>query len=180
MRVLSIFVLASMIVATSLFADVRGVYIGGGVGQSFIETDVKDFDNTDFKLDDNNFAYEFIAGVRMSNELAIEGGYKYLGSIKSKTNDYSFESKTSGYDLCAVGNIYLGILDIHGKAGLLWWDEAFEENGKDDTNNGSDFMWGFGATVRLGSVGVRAEWERFEVKHYDRLSMLSVGLIFGL
>jgi hypothetical protein len=180
MRTKIIVVIASLFVAASLFADVRGVYLGGGVGQSFIKTDVKDIEDKDWKLDDNDFAYTFIAGVRMSNALAIEGGYKYLGSVKDKFEGFSYESKISGYDLCAVGNVYLGIVDIYGKAGLLWWDKAFEENGEDDTDNGSDLMWGFGATVRLGSIGLRAEWERFEVKHYDRLSMLSVGLIFGL
>jgi len=41
-------------------------------------------------------------------------------------------------------------------------------------------MWGVGATLRLGSMGVRAEWERFELEAYDRLSLLSLGVLFGL
>ncbi len=180
MRAKIIVVLASLVCAPSLFAEVRGVYLGGSVGQSFIQTEVKDIQDTDWKLDDNDFAYKFIAGVRMSNALGIEGGYKYVGSVKDKFDAFSYESKISGYDLCAVGHVYLGMVDIHGKAGLLWWDETFEENGEKDTKSGSDFMWGLGATVRLGTIGVRAEWERFEVKHYDRLSMLTVGLLFGL
>ncbi len=175
-----VFLLASLFVAPFLMADVRGIYLGGSVGQSFIQTEVKDIENSDWKLDDNDFGYKFIAGVRMSEAFAIEGGYKYLGSIKDETESISYESKTSGYDLCAVGNIYLGILDIHAKAGLLWWDETFETNGLEETTNGSDFMWGFGATLRLDKLGIRAEWERFEIKEYDRLSLLSVGLIFGL
>lgn len=175
-----IIVLASLLFASTLYAEVRGVYLGGTVGQSFIKTDVKDIEDTDFKLDENDFAYKFIAGVRMSNSIGIEGGYKYLGSIKDKNNGYTYESKTSGYDLCAVGNVYLGIVDIFAKAGLLWWDQTYEFGDEKLTDNGSDFMWGFGATVRLDNIGIRAEWERFEIEKYDRLSLLSVGLVFGL
>jgi len=180
MRVLKILVFASVFFAATVFADPRGIYLGVGVGQSFIKADVKDIQNNDLKLDDNDFAYKFIAGVRMTDIFAIEGGYKYLGNVKNKVDEYSFESKISGYDLCAVGNLYLGIIDVFGKAGVLWWDQENHLNDTKSTDSNNNFMWGFGATVRLNTLGIRAEWERFELPDYDRLSLLSVGLIFHM
>ncbi|MBN1560773.1 porin family protein [candidate division KSB1 bacterium] len=161
-------------------AETQGLYLGGAVGQSFVKTEVSDIQDVDFKLDENDFAFKFMAGVRMGAILGFEGGYKHLGNVRDKVADYTFESRTSGYDLCAVGNFYLGIVDLFAKAGAFWWDQENKLNGVEETEGGTNFMWGIGATLRLGTLGVRAEWERFEIEAFDRLSLLSVGLIYGL
>ncbi len=163
-----------------LLAGPRGVYFGGSGGQSFIKTEISDIGNEDLKLDGNDFAYKFNAGLRMTTSLAFEGGYRHLGSVKSKASDMTFESKISGYDLAAVGNIYLGIVDLFVKGAAFWWDQQLEGGGEKATNSGSNFVWGFGATLRLGEMGIKAEWERFELEGYDRLAMLSLGVVFGL
>lgn len=173
-------ILVIFVMAATVLAGPRGVYLGGGVGQSFVKTDVSDIEELDLKLADNEFAYKFLAGVRMNEFLALEGGYKYLGNVKDKIEGYTFESKTSGYDLAAVGNLYLGIADVFAKAGAFWWDQTSKVNDEEKVTSNVNFAWGFGATLRLGSLGVRAEWERFELESYDRLSMLSLGVLFGL
>lgn len=179
MKVLKMCVILAL-TAFPLFADPSGIYYGGGVGQSFIETQVTDTDKDDFKLDGNDFAFKAFAGVRMSSFLAVEGGYRSLGSVKSKVSDVTFLSKTTGYDLSAVGNLYLGLVDIFAKGGAFWWDQEVEVRGEEDTNGGTNFSWGFGATVRLGNMGLRAEWERFELADFDQLSMMSLSIVFGL
>ena len=185
MKFLQMIFLVMTIAIVPLFADPSGIYYGGGVGQSFIETQVTDFTEgdfikEDFKLDGNDFAYKVFAGVRMSSALGIEGGFRSLGSVKSKVSDVTFLSKTTGYDLSAVGNIYLGILDVFAKGGAFWWDEEVEGWSEKSTNGGTNFIWGFGATVRLGQMGIRAEWERFELAEYDQLAMMSLSVVFGL
>ena len=180
MKVLCMSLLFALLVALPLMAEPQGLYLGGAVGQSFVKTEVTDIQDVDFKLDENDFAFKFLAGVRMGTILAFEGGYKHLGNVRNKMDEYTFESKTSGYDLCAAGNFYLGIVDIFAKAGAFWWDQENQLNGQKKSEGGTSFMWGLGATVRLGTLGVRAEWERFELEEFDRLSMLSVGLVYGL
>lgn len=174
-------ILFSMIFLTSLYAgDLRGVYLGGGVGQSFIQTEFKDIQNTDLKLDESDFAFKFFAGTRMSRVLAFEAGYKHLGTVKDKFEGMSYESSTSGYDLCALGNLHLGIVDIFAKAGVFFWDITNKIESIEMTDSDSNLLWGFGATVRLGTLGIRAEWERFELEQFDRLSMLSAGITYNL
>ncbi len=172
--------LFAFLLTLPLLATPRGVYFGGSVGQSFIKTEISDIGNEDLKLDGNDFAYKLYAGVRMTTSLAFEGGYKHLGTVKSKASDITFESRIAGYDIAAVGNIYLGIVDLFAKGGVFWWDQQLKGGGEKATNSGSNFVWGFGATLRLGQMGVKAEWERFELADYDRLAMLSLGLVFGL
>lgn len=180
MKNLQIAALFTLLIVMPLFAGPQGIYYGGSLGQSFIKTQISDIEQTDFKLDGNDFAFKLYAGVRMAPTFGIEGGYRSLGSVKSKASDVTFLSKTTGYDLSAVGNIYLGIVDLFAKAGAFWWDQQIEGWSGKDANDGTNFTWGFGATVRLGQMGVKAEWEQFELPDFEKLSMLSVGLVFGI
>ena len=180
MKLLPWICLVALLTTLPLFAEPSGIYYGGSVGQSFIKTLVSDIEEEDLKLDGNDFAFKLYAGVRMSPVLGIEGGYRQLGSVRSKVSDVTFSSQTSGYDLAAVGNLYLGIVDIFIKGGAFWWEEQAESWGNKSVNDGTNFIWGFGATLRLGQMGVKAEWERFELPDYDQLAMLSVGIVFGL
>ena len=68
--------------------------------------------------------------------------------------------------------------EIFAKAGIMWWDSTNNVAGLGD-ESGSDFIWGLGAGVRLGPIGVRLEWESLENKDADNLSMLSLGATFG-
>ena len=179
MKTLKLIGLVTLLTAIPLFADPSGIYYGGSLGQSFIETNISDIEEEDLKLDGNDFAFKAFAGVRMSPVFGIEGGYRQLGSVKSKISEFTFLSKTTGYDLAAVGNIHLGIVDLFARGGAFWWDQQVEGWGEKTTNGGTNLTWGFGATLRLGSMGVRAEWEMFELDDFDQLSMLSVGLVFG-
>lgn len=177
----SIVVMCLLIATTVLWAE-ENVYFGGSVGQSFVETEVSDIENTDFKLEENGFAYKILAGARLNSQFALEGGYRSLGTVKSKVSDIEFESQMTGYDIHALGNLNFGLFDLFAKAGMLFWDRqnSVSNSEYDESENGNNFSWGFGATLKLGMLGVRAEWERFELQDYNRLSMLSVGLLYGM
>ena len=82
-----------LVLALPLLAEPQGLYFGGSVGQSFVKTEVTDIQDVDFKLDENDFAFKFLAGVRMGAILAFEGGYKHLGNVRNKMDEYTFESK---------------------------------------------------------------------------------------
>ena len=180
MKTLHVLCVLMILTAIPLFAGPMGIYYGGSVGQSFIQTKVGDIGEKDLKLDGNDFAWKAYAGVRMAPSFGIEGGFRQLGSVKSKKNDTTYLSKTSGYDLSAVGTISLGVIDVFAKGGAFWWDQEIEDRRGKDTIGGTNFTWGFGAAVHFGGLGVRADWERFELAEFDQLSMLSVGVVLGL
>jgi hypothetical protein len=160
----------------------QGLYIGGGVGSSFVETNPQDLGGEELKLDKTGFAYKFFAGVKVLNFLGAEGGYRSLGNVKDKFMDVEFESNTKGFDVFAVGRYEFVIAEVFAKAGYFFYDTEVKTNlGVNDfKNSDNDFVWGLGAGLKLGKIGVRAEWENFNAKDLKNLSMVTAGLTFSL
>ena len=175
-----VFFAAVGLMTMSGYAKSGGAYFGGALGQSFVKTDIGDLENSDLKLNENGFAFKLMAGVKMGSVLALEGGYRSFGTVKSKAGDVEFESNTTAYDLHALGLLDLQLLELFAKAGYSFWDQKSMISSDEINDSGGAFSWGFGAMLKLGGLGVRAEWERFEVQSFDRLSMLTLGLVFGM
>ena len=74
-----------------------------------------------------------------------------------------------------MAHLQLSIIDIFGKVGAFFWDSS----GSDVDDSGTDLIWGLGAGVTLGPIGLRLEWESMEVKNPDNLTMLSLGATLG-
>jgi hypothetical protein len=155
-------------------------YFGGSIGASFYNTSVEDVTGDDFKLEGEDFAWKIFGGIRTMKFLSVEGGYVHLGEVQNTVSLIDLSTKTTGWDLFAVGNLTAGPIDVFGKAGILWWrsDAKIDEDPFDVT--GTDFAWGLGAAMRFGGVGIRAEFERFELPDSDNIMMLSAGVTFGM
>jgi hypothetical protein len=170
---------ACLLSPASIYAQAKP-YLGASIGVSFWDTSVEDVTGEDFKLDGQEFAWKIFGGIRTMSLLSVEGSYVNFGKIQNTTDQTAVESKTTGWDLFAVGTITAGPIDIFGKAGILWWrsDAKIEDDPFEVTGN--DFMWGLGAAFRLGGLGVRAEFERVEMPNDDTLMLLSAGVTFGM
>jgi hypothetical protein len=167
----------------------RGVYVGASIGRSFVNASYKDIDSgdLDLKLDKEEIAYKLYAGLPFGGFLGLESGYVSTGKATDKVNNINLSSKTSGFDVLAVGSIDLALLRLFGKAGILFWNsrntaEPAPESSlfiptQTEESDGQDFAWGFGVELRLSRIGVRAEWEKFHVGVPDALTMLSAGLV---
>ena len=177
MRVLVI-VSVMLIVCFSGTLQAQDWYIGAGIGNTFIATEFQDAEDQLQKLDENSTGYKFFAGVTTPFPIGIEGGYRNLGTVT--LSQFEFESKTTGWDVYAMGRFeILMIVDVFAKAGMFFWktEDKFVENILSES--GSDFAWGIGAGVHLGPVGVRLEWENFQVADPVSLSMLSLSATYG-
>jgi hypothetical protein len=170
---------AGLLLPASLHAQARP-YIGGSIGASFHNTSIEDVTGDDFKLDGEEFAWKIFGGIRSMHFLSVEGGYVHFGKIKGTEETVGLESKTTGWDLFAVGTLTAGPIDVFGKAGVLWWrsDQKIEDDPFDV--KGNDFMWGLGGALRFGGLGVRAEFERVEQEGDDSLMILTAGVTFGM
>ncbi|MGD8414048.1 MAG: outer membrane beta-barrel protein [Candidatus Latescibacterota bacterium] len=168
-----------LLLPATIYAQARP-YIGASIGASFYDTSVEDVSGDDFKLDGNDFAWKVFGGVRTVRFLSAEGGYVDFGKIQDSEGSTALETKTTGWDLFAVGNIALGPIDVFGKAGIMWWrsDAKIEDEPFDVT--GHDFTWGLGGALRLGGLGFRAEFERVELEGDDTLMMLTAGVTLGM
>ncbi len=171
--IILIFVMSSMGIVQA-----QGWYLGAGIGNSFIATEIEDVENQAKNLNENATGYKFFAGLTTPTILGIEGGYRNLGTLT--VSDYEFETKTTGWDVYGIGRFkILAIVDLFAKAGMFFWKSESVLVGNIFGESGSDFAWGIGAGVHLGPLGVRLEWENFQVKDPVSISMLSLSATYG-
>jgi hypothetical protein len=76
----------------------------------------------------------------------------------------------------AVGLLALPLVDLYARVGVARWEverqSLFAEQGE-----GSDPTYGAGAQVRLGSLALRLEYERFELRD-DSADLVSLGFTY--
>jgi len=171
--------LLALFVAFFMTESKAQFYAGGSIGNSFVNTDISDIDNESFKYDGNSFAWKAFAGVGLKSFLGIEGGYRDLGKIKNTVDGNTTYAKTKGGDIALRGNINLGPVAAFAKAGVFFGTQKIDE--LDFKDNNTNFMWGIGAALNLGGLGVRLEYENLGMESGNSLSMLAIGasLAFG-
>jgi len=164
-------------------ADVdTGLYVGVGVGQSFVNTSVGDVE-IDFDLDDEDMAWKGLVGYRIGKHLGVELAYRDLGATQSTDGDASIETDQTAFDLQAMGMLPVGPFDVFAKFGVASWDaDGKWDNGIDPpetgSDDGTDMMWGLGAQFRLGSIGIRLEYEDIDAEGFDDLYTIMAGATF--
>lgn len=184
MKRILLIVAATTLLGTFAQAADKGFYLGGALSQSELQTDT-DFFGFDFE--DEETTYKLIAGFRPLDTLAIEANYIDFGDMRfddfaSPGGDLSAAYEASAIDIFAVGFIGTPQFELFGKAGLVYWDaEAVLEGNVTlpsfrETDSGTDFAWGGGAQLNAGSLGVRLEFERFQVNDDDEIDLWSLGL----
>jgi hypothetical protein len=179
--VAAFFTAAAFLAATAEAAD-KGIYLGGAIGQSTAEVDT-----AGGLFDDQDDAFKLVGGLRPLDRFGVEASYVDLGAVEQTQNmpdfsDFRFEQKAVG----AFGVFFFDVamFDLFAKAGLVQWD--LEGSGStlfgpvEMNDDGTDFAWGFGAQVRLRSLAIRLEYERFELETFggalEKPKMVSLGL----
>jgi OOP family OmpA-OmpF porin len=152
-------------------------YVGASIGNSWYgqDADAEDIANGISDISENSTGWKIFGGFSGGSFLGVEGGYRDLGKVESVISNVTYDSKTNGWDVAALGHLKIAVVDVFAKVGAFFWNT--EGTGVDE--NGTDLLWGLGAGVHLGAIGVRLEWESMEVGNPDNLSMLSLGATFG-
>ena len=166
---LALFFFASPVLA-------QGLYVGGGIGNTFFSSEFDDALDQIQKIDENATAWKLFGGFSPNKFLGIEGGYRQFGTVKVGS---LYESKTTAWDVEGLGLIRIAIIDFFGKAGAMFWSRDTQIGSSTSDSSATDFFWGLGAGVHLGPVGVRAEWESVVIGSPDNLSMVSLSATLG-
>jgi hypothetical protein len=163
-----------------------GVYIGAG----YVRAQVNDvFGTTDygFKIDDN--AWKAILGIRPIPFFAAEADYDDLGHQSQvllggtpPAGQYGHADARS-FNLYGVGLLPLGPLDLFGKAGGARWTLSGNLAGPGSTlvaldRSGTSFAWGAGGQLHWGPVGLRLEYEHFQMPDTDGARLYSASVMF--
>ena len=165
------------LIASSTFA--QGFYIGAGIGNTFYSSEVQDAINQAQEISENSTAWKVFAGYHLYKFLGVEGGYRSFGNISTDINNVTYESKTAGWDLEALGVFSIAIIDLFAKAGVMFssTDESAGDESTDNTD--TNFLWGLGVGAHFGPIGARLEWESIVVDSPTNISMVSLSGTFG-
>lgn len=171
-----IILMAVCFLSTASYAE-SGLYLGGSIGSTKIGVEpVDDFD-PDFSLSDNDQGYKLFAGLKFSI-LAVEAGYVDFGKIDISGSDHVCSAGVSGFNAFGVLALGAGPVDLFAKAGGFVWEADYEGIEAKLNDDGFDPVVGVGASFSFGSLGIRAEYEYYDIEGFDDLSMVSVGLSY--
>lgn len=179
--------LALVILAATAARGETGPYVGGSVGQTQVDV-VPGRIGPGLVIDDEgDSAWKIYFGYELPGPLAVEGGYRDLGRVTDQDGLTTVTSESDGVDAFLLGKLPLGPVSLFAKGGVIAWDTEIRSRSRGGlgipdvrvTDDGTDFAWGFGISVRLGKFGIRGEYEEFEVDVPDDLTMLSLGLTFS-
>jgi opacity protein-like surface antigen len=172
-------------VADTVHAADNGIYLGAGVTRSSIDTSDGFIERSTngFGLHDHDNGYKLIAGFRPLDWLAVETNYIDFGKVHDTNPGGTFDAsyKLRGVDAFAVGMFALPFVDLYAKAGLIRWDAKASVSSvaslfNRHSDDGTDFAYGAGVQARLGSLGGRLEYERFNVPNTDKVAALSLAI----
>jgi OOP family OmpA-OmpF porin len=165
------------LVAAPAFAADNGIYLGASVGQSGV-TFEETVAGEDFEFDTDSTGYKAILGWRFLDWLAVEANYVDLGSGDDNVAGTRIETDVNGISLSAVGFLPVGPVDLFARVGAIDWkaDVTASDLGFDASDDGTDLTYGVGAQFRVWSLGVRAEYERYDISEADTVDMFSVGV----
>lgn len=166
----------ALIAGPALAAD-NGFYLGAGIGQANVRI------STGAGLpgfDENDTGYKLIAGFRPLDWLGAEVNYVDLGTPSGNIAGTRIKTDASGVSGFGLVFLEMPLVDLYGKLGVVRWDAsaAAPGLGLSGGDSGTDFAWGAGVQVRLLSLGVRLEYERFEISDLDETSFLSLSVTY--
>jgi len=153
---------------TASAAD-NGFYLGAGVTNTNFRAEIDGIkDNTD----DNG--YKIIAGFRPLDWLAFEANYMDMGGIEEDGVKIDSTALTASALVLAE----IGIVDLYARVGMANWNSDFSVQGVGNTSDdGWEPTYGAGVGVHFGSLGVRAEYERFSTEALNDQLDTDVGTV---
>ncbi len=180
-RILVVLTVLTIVVLGSSPAFAKGLYVGAGIGNTFhsstisldeIEEEVK-------KIEENATHWKIFGGFSGHRFMGVEGGYREFGTVETEHVETVIKSKVKGWDIEALGRLQITIVDVFVKAGVMFWSSEGIAGQIPFDDSGTDVLWGLGAGVHLGPIGVRLEWESLEQRDVENLSVVSLGATFG-
>lgn len=172
--------LVGMFASAGALADVQpGFYVGGGVGNAWVQ-----IDNTDF--DANDTALKIFGGYNFNRNFAVELTYLDGGNPDQRFGPGSVDVAIDGFNLSALFRAPVNdVFSIFGKLGFASYDaDAQGRIGNvvviSDDGSDEDLSYGVAAAFNTGtSVEVRGECEAIDVSG-GSFKLLSVSGLYKL
>lgn len=177
-------VAAALLVSFIVFAPAEseaGGYIGGSIGQSYIELDAGT-PAVPVNFDEEDFGWKLMVGYNFDFAvitLGVEADYVDFGAPSGDVLGSQIEVDANGFAGFGTAGFDLGPVGVFAKLGVISWDASFSVDGFDaGSDDGTDTAYGVGVKFGLASVEIRGEYEIYDIEDSDDVAMLSVGLVW--
>src|SRR5688572_1669531 len=168
---------AVLLSALSQVHAADGFYIGAGIGVATVRGEI----NTE-TLDTDDASYKAFIGYRFDAipviDLAVEAAYTDFGRPTQTLSGQDTRLKLTGPSVAGLLIFPLGPIDLYGKGGWISWKSEASSGGSTSSASGTDTFYGAGLGFYLWKIGIRAEYERFQIKDIDRVEMVSLSALF--
>ncbi len=137
-------------------------YIGGGIGQSYVEEEDVVF-NEDF--DEEDFGFKVFGGMRFHKNFAAEVAYLDFGEPDDEILGIDTELDVYAWALYGVGFLPLADkFELFAKLGMAYWDAegkaSFMGVSAKNDDDGTELAYGFGGSYSFtNQFAVRVEYE---------------------
>jgi OOP family OmpA-OmpF porin len=156
-----------------------GLYFGASAGITTADV-CDDIGGPGISCDDEDTGLKIFGGFGVNPNFAVELGWVDVGEATATGPGGTATLEADGFQFAAVGIFPIGQrFDVFGKIGMYMWDASVSGPGGSVSDDGTDLMFGIGGTWKIGQrLGLRAEWERFDVDDID-IDLVSVGVTFS-
>lgn len=165
--------LAPALVAGTAYAAEPGFYIGASGGETTLKID-------DTNIDETDTAWKGYVGYNFVPWLGVEGGYVDFGGASNTFLGSDVDLDVTGWQGFLVGMLPMGPVDLFVKAGGASIKAELEGGLLDNTADGTDeyFAYGAGLALNMDRWAIRAEYEAYDVDEIDDLYVLSAGVTY--
>lgn len=167
--------LAALFASCAAAAD-RGFYVGAGYGEATVEDQ-----DSGVRFDASNRSYRAFLGYRLRAarflDLAAEGTYIDFGSGSETVQGRTWQYHLRGGELAGLAIVPLGILDLYGKAGVVSWSSTRSIDGANLDRSGTNTLYGAGIGFNAGRLGVRADWNRYDLSGFERVETHTLSFV---
>jgi len=165
---------------TAFSAHANGIYVGGGVGSATIQDSPGNSAGTHF--DENDAAWKAFGGYRFDVlpivSLSAEIGYRDLGKPNASPGGVPVEYKLTGFDYAALAGVGLGPVEVYARIGGMQYDLKKTIGATETKFDGNAPVYGIGAQFMLFGIGVRAEYEKIDIKELDSVDMITLSAFY--
>lgn len=171
----TVLLVATALPSAVLASERSDFYAGVGVGVGTVDTDVPggpDFDASALAWR-GTFGYNLVLNPYL--DLGLEVGYFNLGD----PDDNNVEVEIDGWEALGVISFNIGRFGLFGKAGLAGWESEVDAGGPSVDGDGTDPVYGVGASMRIGSWQFRAEAEKFDIEDVDDVYMITANVLYA-
>lgn len=150
-------------------------YIGLGTLRTGIKADI-----SGFSFDGRDTGWQAVIGGRFTPNVGLEAGYLSGGTVRDVVGGVPVSVDTTALQGSLIGSAPISdIFSLHGRIGLIKWDGKGRVGGLSTEDDGTELIYGAGASLRVQKFLFRVDWQQFNAEDFDA-NLLALSVLLSI